>query len=135
MTLSDIYQIVAKQKGLPSFKVPAELTANQREALYDGTADYILANPDGFSLNYIEWAKKRKGSPFYNTPLEEYSISDKISDFTSEFINQGVKINEAVNPFSESNRNKVLWIAAAGVILYFVAPVIIKAFVASKNDE
>lgn len=135
MTISEVYQIVGKQKGLDSFVYPSELDADEREQLYDGTADYIITNGSGFTLSQIEWAKKRRASSLYNTPIEEYSVGDAVSDFGNEFANQAVQINEAVNPFSESNRGKILWLAVAGVAIYFLAPVIIKAIAENKAAQ
>lgn len=114
MTIAEARQIVGKSLGLPAFKVPADLNANDRERLYDGLADYIVRNWDRFDATAREWAGKRIDSPFFRQSLEEYSIANAVSDFSGEFAKQGKAIVTLEAPFVR----KALLFGAIGFGLY-----------------
>jgi len=134
MNINEVQQIAAKKLGF-SFTVPSELSAANRELLYDEEARFIQANPGLFNDNQKDWAKKRLGGAWFGVPLEGYSIGDAVQDFSSEFANQAIKINDSLNPFSENNRRIIFWFAVIGGAAYFLAPVIIQAIAASKNAK
>lgn len=130
-TFTDL-QNKAKNNLSFSFSNPSELSASDREKLYDEQARIILDSPATYPLAFVRWAEKRKKSGFIGAPLENYGVADAVSDFTEEFGNQAVRINESVNPFSEGNRNKLLWIGVAVFAAYILVPVVVKAF---RKDE
>lgn len=122
----------AKENLSFSFSNPSELSPSDREKLYDEQARIVLDSPATYPLAFVTWAQKRVKSGVYGTGIEDYSVSEAVKDFTGEFANQAVKINESVNPFSGSNRNKILWIGAAILAAYILLPVVVKAI---RKDE
>ena len=74
-----------------------------------------------------------QGKAPYPSP-ETYSFVDQIGDFGAEVAAQADAINEAVNPFSASNRGKIIWIVAGGVLLYFLIPVVLKTVMTGKGS-
>lgn len=110
-----------------SYNVPADLSQEKQEKLYDTMADICLASRASYEPGTVKWAESRKYGSFYGKDLETQSLVDAAGIFFDEMGNQAVLINESVNPFSESNRKWVIYLAAAGVLAYFIAPVVIDA--------
>ena len=132
MTIPEVQKLAAKNLGL-SYTVLADLSANDRERVYDEEARYIHANQGTFSEAEVAWAKKRMASAWYENPITKYTFSEKLSDFTDEAINQAVSLNENINPFSESNRGKLFTLVVAGLAVYFLAPVIFDSVAKYQN--
>lgn len=117
--------VIRAQQGLQDF-APADWTYEQRTNYNKSLANYIAANPSLFAEGDLITAKDVQNTDYGF--ISDYTAGDVFSDFTSEIANQAVSINSAVNPFSEENRSKLFVALAAGLIIYFVAPVIIEAF-------
>jgi len=117
--------VIRAQQGLQDF-APADWTYEQRTNYNKALAAYIAANPSLFSEMDLITAKDVQNTDYGF--VSDYSYSDAFADFKSELGNQVVSINNTVNPFSEENRSKLFIALAAGLIIYFVAPVIIEAF-------
>ena len=100
-----------------SFTYPSELSPAERETLYDRMADMANASPKDYEAIVVQWAEKRRASPFYMQPIVTYSVGDAVADFAGEIGNQAVTINDAVNPFSEANRGKVLVVLAVALVV------------------
>lgn len=117
--------VIRAQQGLQDF-APADWTYEQRTNYNKALANYIAANPSLFAQQDLITAKDVQNTDYGF--ISDYTAGDVFSDFTSEIANQAVSINSAVNPFSEENRGKLFITLAAGLIIYFTAPVIIEAF-------
>lgn len=117
-------QEVGQSLDLPSFETPADLSAADRERLYDGLAEYIIEHFEQADSTQKEWASKRIDSTLFRQPLEEYGASDAIKSFTGEFVEQGKKILSFENKLV---RNVVIGLAIGGG-LYF-------AFKADKTRQ
>jgi hypothetical protein len=132
MTFTELQKYAGNRLGF-SFTVPADLNANDRERLYDEMARVIHANQGQFSEGEVAYAKKRMASGWYENPIKEYTLTQKISDFGEEVVNQAVSINENINPFSQSNRGKLFTLVVAGLAVYFLAPVIFDSVAKYQN--
>lgn len=104
-------QEVGQSLDLPSFETPADLSASDRERLYDGLAEYIIEHFEKADSTQKEWAAKRIDSTLFRQPLEEFGAGDALKSFTGEFFEQGKKIVSFENKLV---RNVVIGLAIGG---------------------
>lgn len=110
-----------------SYNQISDLSAAQKETLYDRMADIVAATPMEYDDATRAWANTRRAGVWYHTPLASQSIGDAVGVFAEEFANQAAEINDAMNPFSERNRKVVFGLMVLGAAVYFLAPVVIAA--------
>lgn len=108
----------------------ASLSAQQQADVTNAVARYIVSRPDEFTPAQVANAQRVIDKGGAQGPIE-YTFGQAAKDFAGEALNQAVSINEAVNPFSESNRGSLLTritiVAAVAAVLYFAGPKLIEA--------
>jgi hypothetical protein len=131
MTISDLRKSLGQSLGFGSIfgafdgspGAYADLSPEDQVRLTNAMTEFIRQNPSEFTPSQVRTAQQ---AGVIENPVD-YSAGSALSDFMSEAASQASGINDAVNPFSEANRNKLLWLGVAGVAVYVLAPVIIKA--------
>lgn len=127
---ADASALVRQQQGLSND--PSSWTYEQRVAYNKALAQYITSNPDQFDATDLKTAQTVSTA---NTPPTLLDTSFDWGAFGDEVINQASSINDSVNPFSEANRGKILWIAVAIGALYLLLPRIVDAFHSRKEGK
>lgn len=128
-TIQQANAIVGRQSlGLDNFDgSPAaysKLSQEQQVTLTEELMRYIVANPEEFTTAQVERARKVVASPGFGQPLSSYGVGQALSDFGTEFVDQGAKIATGF----AGKLTTSLAIAAGVLVLVYFGPAILKAW-------
>ncbi len=85
--------VAADRAGIGDFSGSlADLKKEEREVLIDTMAIIVNEDPSLFENSLKDFARKRIASPFFQKPFDEFTASDALSTFGSEFGTQAKEI-------------------------------------------
>lgn len=109
MNRDKIIADVRAKLGLQN-RAPIDWTYEERTAYNKALAAAILADPAAPAAA-VETAQTVMNANY--APLDNYSVLQKLEDFTGEVVSQ----EENLNPFSVQNRGKTAFVIATAIII------------------
>ena len=123
---------LTKELGFTTFfgsvKPFVDLAPDEQMKVTDAVMRYIVAHRDEFTAAQVTQAQTRINSGQSGAALEDTGLLSQVSEFPGAIWDEGVKINEAVNPFSGSNRGKLLWVGIVLLVLWFGGSALFRKF-------